>query len=69
MTRSAKGDPRPACRFCGRRWTPEEGVDAGDHFCAKCVVDRQAAASTAFSEAGTETVQIGDYDVQARKNF
>jgi hypothetical protein len=62
-------DPRPICRFCGRRWTPAEGVDANVHFCGTCSPERRAHAAAMFDAEALEAVEIeGGYEVRALKN-
>jgi hypothetical protein len=60
-------DPRPLCRFCGRRWAPAQGVDATTHYCEACSTERRAHATKAFAADGKRAFQVGGYVVRAAK--
>jgi hypothetical protein len=61
-------DPRPSCRFCGRRWVPREGVDATVAFCGRCRAARQASANRSFEAQNKQAVMVGGYVVRVAKN-
>ncbi len=60
-------DPRPACRFCGRRGSPPQGVDATVHYCEVCSTERRRHAKATFDMDGKKPVQVGGYVVRAAK--
>lgn len=61
-------DPRPTCRFCGRRWVPREGVDATIAFCGRCRSARKDAATRAFDAQDKRSEMVGRYIVRVEKN-
>lgn len=36
---------RPRCRFCGRYWTPEDGIVADSSYCSACSESRRLLAA------------------------
>lgn len=39
----------PQCRFCGRYWKPQVGVNASQAYCARCRKERKTQAASALS--------------------
>lgn len=61
-------DPRPTCRFCGKRWVPREGVDATIAFCGRCRVKRRESATRAFDAMDKRSVVVGRHILRVEKN-
>jgi hypothetical protein len=53
---------KPKCRYCGRQWTPSEGVCAASSFCEECSTERREIARESFESAGIdERRRVGGY--------
>lgn len=61
-------DGRPKCRYCGRSWLPQEGVDATVSFCSACRDERLKEARRVAEAKGTETIRTGGYVVRVPRN-
>jgi hypothetical protein len=61
-------DIRPRCRYCGRLWLPDEGVDANVSFCSACSDRRRREALARVAEDNAITVRRGGYVVRVPRN-
>lgn len=66
--KEVRPDLRPRCGWCGRLWSPREGVDASQALCPHCRRDRHTLAARLFAADGKERTLVGRYLLRVPKN-